>query len=188
MELLEAIHNRRTVRMFRPEPVSDQIIDEILEAGTWAPSHSNTQPWEFIVIGPSTRQQLAQVYHAMMEAGPLQNSTLPEERKQGIRNFMRNFGDAPLLFAVACPPAFNELDRYDFPLATAAALQNILLAAWEKQLVGVWLSFGMNPQAQSLLEIQPGGSIVGIVAMGYTDTIPTAQPRVPITEKIRQLP
>lgn len=41
MELLEAIRNGRTVRKFRPDRVSDQILNEILEAGTWAPSHSN---------------------------------------------------------------------------------------------------------------------------------------------------
>lgn len=188
MEVLEAIQNRRTVRMFRSDPVSDQILSEIFEAGTWAPSHSNTQPWEFIIIGAETRQQLATAYRAMMEAGPLLNPALPEERKQAIRNFAQDFGGAPLLFAVACPPAATDLDRYDFPLAAAAALQNIFLAAWEKQLAGVWLSFGMSPQAQSLFQIQSGGSITGIVAMGYTDNIPPAQPRIPVSEKIRRLP
>lgn len=188
MELLEAIYNRRTVRMFRSDPVSDQIIKDIFEAGTWAPSHSNTQPWEFIVIGPETRQELAKGFLAMMEAGPLQNPALPEEKKQGIRNFAQTFGGAPLLFAVACPPATTDLQRYDFPLAAGAALQNVLLAAWEKELAGVWLSYGMNPQVQTLLGIPSGGSIAGIVAMGYTDNAPTARPRIPVSEKIRRLP
>lgn len=188
MELMEAIRSRRTVRTFRPDPVPDQILNDILEAGTWAPSHSNTQPWEFIVIGPATRERLAKSYRAMIEAGPLQNPALPEERKQAMRNFAQDFGGAPLLFSVAYPPPTTDLDRYDFPLAAAAALQNIFLAAWEKQLAGVWLSFGISPEAQSLLELQSGGSIAGIVAMGYTDNIPPAQPRVPVSGKIRRMP
>lgn len=77
------------------------------------------QPWEFIVIGPSTRHQLAQGYRAMMEAGPLQNPALPEERKQAIRNFIQDFGGAPFMFAVACSPVTTDLDRYDFPLANS---------------------------------------------------------------------
>lgn len=69
MQVKEAIRNRRTVRTFRPDPITDQILNELLEAATWAPSHSNTQPWEFIVIGPNTREQLLQAYRKMVEAG-----------------------------------------------------------------------------------------------------------------------
>lgn len=188
MELLEAIFNRRTAYVFRPDPVPYQVLGEILKAGIWAPSHANTQPWEFIIIGSETRQQLGQGYRAIMEEGPLQDPNLPDEVKEEIRTFIQDFGGAPLLFAVACPPATTDLDRYDYPLAAAAALQNILLAAWEKQLAGVWLSLGMSPQVQSLLGIQPGGSIAGIVAMGYTDDTPPAQPRIPVSEKMRRLP
>ncbi|UTW71028.1 nitroreductase family protein [Anaerobacillus sp. HL2] len=32
------------------DPISDEVLDQILEAGTWAPSHRNNQPWEFIII------------------------------------------------------------------------------------------------------------------------------------------
>lgn len=188
MELMEAIRNRRTARMFKPDPVVEEILNDILNAGTWAPSHSNNQPWEFIVIGPQTRQKLLEVYRPMMEVGPLKLPMLPEERKQGIRNFMQDFGGAPVLLAVVCPPPSNPLDAYDFPLSAAAALQNILLAAWEKQVAGVWLSLGMNPQAKTVLGVQPEGSIVGVVAMGYSDSIPPAQDRIPASDKTRRLP
>lgn len=188
MELLETIHNRRTVRAFRPDPISDEILNEILEAGTWAPSHGNNQPWEFIIIGPETRQKLQVAYEEMMEAGPLKSPAIPDERKELMRKFIKDFGGATVLLAVAYLPPTADIDRYDFPLASAAAIQNISLAAWEKEIGSVWLSFGATPQAKSILEIQPEGNIAGILAMGYPAMVPPALPRIPVTEKTRRLP
>lgn len=188
MEISEAIVNRRTVRAFRPDPISDEVLNNILEAGTWAPSHGNNQPWEFIIIGPETRQKLQKAYEEMMENGPLKNPELPEERKALMRKFIANFGGAPVLLAVACEPPAKDVDRYDFPLSSAAAIQNISLAAWEKEIGCVWLSFGATPQAKEILEIPAEGSIAGILAMGYPAMVPPAQPRIPVVEKTRRLP
>lgn len=188
MELKDAIFNRRTARKFTSKPVSEADMLAILTAGTWAPSHGNNQPWEFVIIGNETRAQLAQMYANYMEQGPLQNPALPEERKQLIRNFTKNFGDAPLLVAVTSLPATNPLDAYDFPMSTAAAIQNIFLSAWEKEISGVWLSIGMNPKAQEILAIPEGGKISGILALGYAEFIPPAQERVSVADKLRRLP
>jgi nitroreductase len=50
METLEAIHTLRAVRSYRPEPVPDDILRQILNAGRLAQSSKNTQPWHFIVV------------------------------------------------------------------------------------------------------------------------------------------
>ena len=50
MELIEAIKARRSIRKFRDDPVPDEIIDELLEAGRIAPSGSNLQPWRFVIV------------------------------------------------------------------------------------------------------------------------------------------
>lgn len=53
MDVIEAIESRRSVRAFRPEPVSKEVLAKILEVALRAPSTDNTQPWEFtIVTGP----------------------------------------------------------------------------------------------------------------------------------------
>src|SRR4030043_1972924 len=49
-EVLEAIKSRRTIRRFKPNPIDEEKLHMILEAGRWAPSFSNLQPWRFIVI------------------------------------------------------------------------------------------------------------------------------------------
>ena len=48
--LLELVKKRRSIRRFKPQPLPDEYIDKIIEAARWAPSGSNSQPWEFIVV------------------------------------------------------------------------------------------------------------------------------------------
>ncbi len=187
MELKDAIFNRRTVRKFLDKPVPDDVIIEILSAGIWAPSHGNNQPWEFVLIGKRTRKGLAVAYSEYMLQGPLKNPEMPEERKQTMREFMTNFGDAPVLLAVTSIPAKTELEKYDFPMSSAAAIQNIFLAAWEKEIAGVWLSYGMDTTAEKILQISEHSKIAGILALGYPDIIPPAQTRIPATQKLRRL-
>ena len=188
MELKEAILNRRTVRKFKDKAVSEKLLLELLEAGSWAPSHGNKQPWEFLLLGDETRKRLSASYRNAMEAGPLKDPQLPEERTQSIRDFAQNFGNAPVLLVVSCLAAETDLDKYDFPLAAAAAIQNILLVAWEKQIAGVWLSYGSSPAVPPLLGLTEDVIIAGILALGYPEEIPLAQPRTDVRKKLRKLP
>ena len=48
---LELVKNRRrSVRRFKPDPISDEYVEKIIEAARWAPSGFNAQPWEFVVV------------------------------------------------------------------------------------------------------------------------------------------
>lgn len=58
MEIIEAIRTRRSIRNFRPDPVPKEILKEILETCIWAPSSSNTQTWEFAVLGGKVLDEL----------------------------------------------------------------------------------------------------------------------------------
>ncbi|MBI4332574.1 MAG: nitroreductase family protein, partial [Chloroflexi bacterium] len=57
-EFLSIVRRRRSCRKFRPDPIPDEWVEKILEAGRWAMSGANGQPWEFIVINdPSIRDR-----------------------------------------------------------------------------------------------------------------------------------
>jgi nitroreductase len=63
MDFLDLVKKRRSVRNYLDKPVSDALLDKVLEAGRLAPSACNNQPWSFIVLrGASVRQKLANVY------------------------------------------------------------------------------------------------------------------------------
>ena len=187
VELHTAIRERRSIRHFKPDPISDETLAAIFEAGTWAPSHGNRQPWEFVILGPKTRADVAARYLAALEAGSLKKPDLPEARKAAIRAFATDFGGAPVLLAVVGQAATSDLDRYDFPLACAAAIQNILLAAWARHVGGIWLSLAVNPAIRECLEIGPDQCVAGIVAMGIPEVVPEPKPRIAVAAKIRRL-
>jgi nitroreductase len=63
LSVFDAVHSLRAIRAFEPEPVPEDAIASILEAGTRAPSPQNSQPWAFIVVrDPATRAQIAEIY------------------------------------------------------------------------------------------------------------------------------
>jgi len=57
MEVIEAIRTRRSIRGFKPEPVPREVLEELLDACRWAPSASNTQPWEFAILGGEVMEE-----------------------------------------------------------------------------------------------------------------------------------
>ena len=60
MDVLEAIHTRRTIAKFQPEPIPAETLTEILAAGIWAPNHRLTEPWRFVILGPETQRLLGE--------------------------------------------------------------------------------------------------------------------------------
>jgi nitroreductase len=64
MELLEAIKPRKSVRAYKPDPVPKEVLRELLDVATRAPSSANTQPWEFFVL---TGETLGELNRAMIE-------------------------------------------------------------------------------------------------------------------------
>jgi nitroreductase len=61
MDVLEAIKGRRSIRAFKNQNVSERIIEKLVDAGRWAPSAGNIQPWEFIIVRkPETKRALAE--------------------------------------------------------------------------------------------------------------------------------
>jgi len=63
MKLLDAIKSRRSVRAYKPDPVSEEVLTELLDIARWAPSGTNTQSWEFFVL---TGKVLTDLNHAIV--------------------------------------------------------------------------------------------------------------------------
>jgi len=62
MDVTEALHARRCVRAFKPDPVSRQTVTEILEAAARTPSWADTQPWQLYVAGGETLERLRMAF------------------------------------------------------------------------------------------------------------------------------
>ena len=130
--VLENIHNRKSVRQFTTEPVSDEHIQTMLKAAMAAPSAVNYQPWRFVVI--TEREQL----DAMAEVLP----------------YAKMLKQAPLAIVVCGETTWFEgnVNNY-WQQDCSAATQNILLAAEALGLGAVWTGVYPNMELAGALPI-----------------------------------
>jgi len=153
MNTLEAIFTRRSVRNFKPDPVPDNDVHDLLKSGMQAPSAKNEQPWHFIVIDDPD------LLHAIPEFHPFSKMLLT----------------APMAILV-CSDRKLETKRASWLQDCSAATENILLAAHAKGLGAVWL--GIFPDServhgmQALLNMPKDIRPVSLVAVGYPESQP----------------
>jgi len=85
MDIVEAIHQRKSIRAFKPDPVPKSILREIMEVALRAPSWANTQPWELAVVAGNKLEEIRQAF--LEKAGGESNPDLP-----GPRGFPEPYG------------------------------------------------------------------------------------------------
>src|SRR4051794_32576147 len=100
MGLLEAIRTRRSIGRLKKEPVERAVIEELLEAASWAPSHHNTQPWRFIVMTGAGRAKLGEGY-ARVAAAALTELT-DDQLKERLDKERAKANRAPVVIAAVC--------------------------------------------------------------------------------------
>ncbi len=82
MDVFEAIKSRRSIRKFRKKPIPEQILGQILDAARWAPSESNAQPWEFIVVkNRKIREEIACIAAEACERALLDKKAVERSKK-----------------------------------------------------------------------------------------------------------
>ena len=103
-DFVSLVHSRRSVRRFKPDPVPPELLEKILEAGRWAMSGANAQPWEFVVVqDENARAKLAQSWfepHREMYA--IEQMRMAELRLPPLREFATSaaFKDAPVIIVM----------------------------------------------------------------------------------------
>ena len=189
MDVLEIIKSRRSIRAFKKETVPKEIIKECLETAIWAPSATNHQPWNFVVV---TGKELDKIRDIVLENFPKRMqgmdafSNVPgpclkrqEElfetlfrltEEEGIDHgnmFQRmlTFFEAPVgVFFVT-----YKRDDHQYRYSITAALENFLLAAYAKGLGTCWLGVAAacEEDIRNHLGISKEMEITGCIALGY---------------------
>jgi nitroreductase len=132
-EVLDAIMQRRSIYQFKPEAIPQEKISTILEAGRWAPSYANSQPWEFITVTDSRLKQ---------EVVEIAKKTLVAHT--GIEG-------AQAIIATCVDP---EKDQYHFVEDGAVATQNMALAAHSLGLATYWVGILSPTNDRNSVEYQ----------------------------------
>jgi len=159
------LKGRRSVRLYQPDPVPQPLLEQLLEAGRWAPSASNRQPWSFIVVrDPALIEQIAQ--HAVY-----------------MFNRWAHVAEAPLLL-VLCGHRKNRVYRRFMHEDVGLAGSQIMLQAAALGLGTCWIG-GLNPGSLSdLLQVPPEWEIVGLLTVGFPAEDPPPSTRRPLADLV----
>ncbi|MGM9607433.1 MAG: nitroreductase family protein [Oscillospiraceae bacterium] len=183
MDAWEALLTRRSIRKYKPDPVPEDLLRELLEAACAAPSAINQQHWHFVALrSPEALADLREImgrtaerFHPVLEQRFSRNpGTIAE-----TETFLTTLGGAPVcVLAFFLRPDYP--DRDGAMQSVSAALENLLLAARAKDLGSCWLSapqrMGFGGELRD--RFAPGkGEFVAAVTLGWPDQSPSMPPR-----------
>jgi len=182
MQVFDVIKRRRSIGKMTAERPTREQIEVLLEAATHAPNHHNTQPWKFIVLAGSAREELGTVM-AMSLANRLEETS--SENAQARLNKERNkpLRSPIVIVVVSEAPKLPKVIEMDNIEAVSASVQNMLLTAEEMGLACMWRTgdAAIDPHVKQWLDLDPGDQIVAFLYVGYA-AIPRIE-RVPISFK-----
>jgi nitroreductase len=174
--VIETIAQRHSIRHFSDTPVSDEHITTVLNAANQAPSAHNRQSWKFVVIKGEKRNELSQLVVSLSKSFEKPASPL-------LRMASRSIAGAPVTIAVVNTGDLirhgTSLFKVDQELAhdffrtmeiqsSAAAVENLLLAATSLELSTVWLGVLFLVKEDVLRFLgEPDGEFMAVVPMGY---------------------
>lgn len=199
---MKVIQDRRSIREFTEEPVSEHDLDMIMEAARQAPSGENAQPWRFIIVkGEGMRKKMGAIagggsgrrFTAEFVTKKMQErfTNLQDEAKRQaafqkltsgqVSTFM---ADAPVNIVVC-----GKKDVWDMPYDTSAAIENILLMVTALGLGACWviapcIDIRDEERIKNLLDIPEGFKAVSILSVGHPTRPHRPRPRLAINELV----
>lgn len=185
---MAAIAKRRSLGLARlkGDDVERSIIEQMLEAANWAPSHGDTEPWRFQVFTGESRRELAEAYAAAYRAG-CEGSPDPVKKKA---NYDRAFA-SPVWISIGMRPLISPEGKQihseeEEVLAVGCAVQNLHLMACAHGLVGMWHSKGVSvcEYMRDWLGLQAPGRLMGFFFCGYPKVEWPEGERRPLSEKV----
>jgi len=172
MEVLEAIKTRRSIRHYKPDAISEEKLNTVLEAARWAPSWKNSQCWRFVIVKDKEKKaRLAETLglgnpaHSAIKESPVIIVAGAEIGKSG-------FHEGKLIT--------DKGDWYMFDVALA--MQNLTLAAHSLGLGTVHVGRFDAQKAAQILNVPQGVVIVEMTPLGYPAKETKTPPRKELSE------
>jgi coenzyme F420-0:L-glutamate ligase / coenzyme F420-1:gamma-L-glutamate ligase len=182
--VLDAARGRRSVRRYLPKAVAPDLVDQILEAGRWAPSPHGRQPWRFAVITKEeTKERMAEAMGEAWRSNLEMDGQDPEVVEKRLEGSRRRLLDAPVLVLLCLYlddlDVYPDAGRQESETAMAvqslgAAAQNMLLAAYDLGLDAGWMCAPLfcPEEVVAALGLDPGLVPHALLTLGYADGDP----------------
>ncbi len=199
---MKVIQDRRSIREYTSEPVSDADLDLILEAARQAPSGENAQPWRFVIVkDPATAKKLGALagggsgrrFTAEFVTKKMHErftSLQDEEKKKAA--FEKLTSGQVSQFLTGAPVNIvvcGRKDVWDMPFDTSAAIENMLLMVAALGLGACWviapcIDIRDELRLKSLLGIPEDVKAVSIISVGHPPRPHRPRPRIPIKDLV----
>ena len=180
-DIYEVMQTQRAIRRWTDEPVDREVIERIIQAGCWAPSGSNSQPWGFLVVtDDDIRERLATAIREMFSSrfnGDMPNPDEIEDpttrrMMRGAFNLFDNFAAAPVWIIPCMRTDLYQARSADSLLAGSSiypSIQNMMLAARAEGLGTVLTTpqDGIMDELRAELSIPDNALPVAIIPMGH---------------------
>ncbi|MDZ7761202.1 MAG: nitroreductase family protein [Desulfovermiculus sp.] len=171
-DLIQVIKERRTVRKFEEQPLTDEQVHNLLEAVRWAESWANTQCWEIIVVRDEAIK--AQLQETMAKGNPGAKAVVQAPVLFGVCAKLQTSG----FYKGQAPTKFGDWFMFDLGLAC----QNLSLAAHAMGLGSVILGLFDHDQAAKVLKVPEGFELVTLIPVGVPAKVPSAPNRREVSE------
>jgi nitroreductase len=161
--LLALMRSRRSVRRYLPDPVPDDVLQQILEAGRWAPSANNQQPWAFVVVqDEQIREKVAQhaTYYLARHA---------------------RVDEAPVLI-VMCAQVRSRMSRTPPRGDVSMAGMQMMLQAKALGVGTCWIDGLDRDEISKILHIPDYLEIIALMTVGFPAATTSETPRKPLFE------
>ena len=161
MELVEAIKGRRSIRRFKDRPVPRELIEEIIEAGTWAPSAKNGQQWRFTVLTGDSKNRYNEMFRDTL------NMFIQKQGRDEAGSApwtLEVMQEAPVVIIV-----WNTNDNgwISEEQSVAAAIQNICLRAHDLGLGSLWIGDVFYAYPETRAYFGKEWKLSGAITLGY---------------------
>jgi len=205
MKLYEAIRVRRSIRRFKSDVVPKEKILRVLEAANLAPTATNRQAWNFLVVSRPYLDQMKDILDRSFKERLEEISKIEWEEKikdlpipldeskdkvEGLYKFHKTLGEAPWAIVVYVKKESDPWQWKNNICDAAAAIENLLLAACGEGLGSCWMTGPLKKKEAEIREflgISGDKEIVAIVPIGIPSYIPESPPKVDVRRKIRWL-
>lgn len=181
MNFFELAEKRRSIGKVTDRPVPQALIERLLHTAIQAPNHHLTQPWRFFILQGEARERLG----VCMAEAARQRADAAEKEEAYFRREAEKPLRAPLLITVASVSDRDDpLRIHEDQLATAAAVENLLLAATEAGLAVQWRTGkpAYDDHVKAFFGLRPQDSIIAFLYIGYAAIDPPPKTRIPWQE------
>lgn len=166
MDVFDAIHNRHSIKKVKPDAVSRELIEKLLDAAVQAPNHYKVRPWRFVVLTGEARHRLGNVMSASLQ---VRHPEFPQEAFDKAHDTPLQ---APVVIAVGVDkPTEAKVLQIENICAAAAATENLLLAAHALGLGAKWRTgeWATDVRVKEFLGFESDQHVIGFIYVGYPD-------------------